>query len=88
MNGLSVMLGKKAQTVDSIVAGDLGAMTKLTVTMTGDTLCKKDAPIFLRRIEFPVPCFEQAILPVNKGEEDKIMAGLNRLRDEDPTLTS
>lgn len=86
VNGLSVMVGKKSQPADSIVAGDLGAMTKLQVTMTGDTLCKKDHPIFLRRIEFPVPSFEQAILPVNKGEEDKIMSGLNRLRDEDPTF--
>lgn len=86
VNGLSVMVGKKATPVDSIVAGDLGAMTKLQVTMTGDTLCKKESPIYLRRIEFPVPCFEQAILPVKKGEEDKIMAGLNRLRDEDPTF--
>lgn len=71
VNGLSVMLGKKSQTVDSISAGDLGAMTKLSVTMTGDTLCKKESPIFLRRIEFPVPSFEQAILPVNKGEEEQ-----------------
>ncbi len=86
VNGLSIMIGKKSQPADSIVAGDLGAMTKLQVTMTGDTLCKKDSPIYLRRIEFPVPSFQQAILPVNKGEEDKIMAGLNRLRDEDPTF--
>ncbi len=86
VNGLCVMVGKKSIPADNITAGDIGAMTKLQVTMTGDTLCRKETVIHLEPIEFPVPCFQQAILPVNQGEEDKIMGGLNRLRDEDPTF--
>lgn len=86
VNALSMMLGKKTSPVEEISAGDIGALTKLTGTGTGDTLCHKDKILKLERPEFPVPCFSMAIYPVKKGEEDKIMSGLHRLQDEDPTF--
>ena len=86
VNGLSWVFGKKTTAMDSISAGDIGAMTKLGVTMTGDTLCRKDKVLTLERPQFPIPSFSMAILPKKKGEEDKIMSGLNRLKDEDPTF--
>ncbi len=81
------MIGKKQKSVDEVGAGDIGAVTKLLLTVTNDTLCEKTNIIKLPQIKFPVPCLSMGIVPVVKGEEDKIMAGLNRLRDEDPVFS-
>lgn len=87
ITGIYTLLGKKTINLDSIQAGDIGALTKLGPTVTGDTLCQKEKSLVLPRPEFPVPCFSMAIQPTKKGEEDKIMSGLQRLREEDPTFT-
>jgi elongation factor G len=62
-------------------------VTKLMVTTTNDTLCERGKVLVLPQIAFPVPCLSMAILPKVKGEEDKIMAGLNKLKDEDPVFS-
>lgn len=84
---LYVLRGKKQIEVDKLVAGDIGAVTKLAVTGTGDTLCSKSNPIILPAIDFPHPKLTLAILPKAKGDEEKISAGLNKLLEEDPTFT-
>ncbi len=86
VNGLSKMVGKKTQPVEELAAGDIGALMKLSATMTGDTLCRKDKPLTLSGINLPVPSFVMAFMPREKGDDEKIMAGLNRLQDEDPTF--
>lgn len=78
-----VMRGKKQISVDQISAGDIGAVAKLLVTTTNDTLCDRSQPLVLPKINFPVPCLSMSIQPTKKGEEDKIMQGLNKLKDED-----
>jgi elongation factor G len=78
-----MMLGKKQMPADQIGTGDIGAVTKLMVTTTNDTLCDRSRVLTLPPINFPVPCLSMAILPKVKGEEDKIMSGLNKLKDED-----
>lgn len=83
---LFTMCGKKQFPADRIVAGDIGAVTKLALTVTNDTLCEKSYPVVLKKIVFPVPCLTLAIIPKAKGEEDKIAAGLTRLSEEDPTF--
>ena len=83
---LSIMVGKKQVNVDKIMAGDIGAVTKLASTSTNDTLCDRSRTVILEPITFPVPCLSMAILAKAKGEEEKIMAGLHKLRDEDPTF--
>ncbi len=84
--GLAVMVGKKQVGVDKIVAGDIGAVTKLVSTVTNDTLCDRARVVTLEPISFPVPCLSMAIHAKAKGDEEKIMAGLVKLRDEDPTF--
>jgi len=86
IGSLFVIMGKKQISVDAIGLGDIGAVTKLNFTNTNDTLCEKARPVILPRIVFPVPCLTLAIIPKVKGEEDKIAAGLNKLREEDPTF--
>ena len=82
-----MLLGKKQLSAEKVVAGDIGAVTKLLATTTNDTLCEHDNPLILPQIKFPVPCLSMAILPKAKGEEDKIVSGLHKLVDEDPVFS-
>lgn len=81
--GLNYQNGKKQMSTETIVAGDIGAIAKLNDTKTLDTLCVKDDPIKITAPEMPVPVLTLAIVPVNKGDEEKIMQGLIRMQDED-----
>src|SRR5690606_10501030 len=83
---LFLIKGKTQIPVDELSAGDLGAVAKLQVTKTNDTLCTKGSPCLLQGIEFPNPKFTLAVVAKSKGDEDKISGGLSRLVDEDPTL--
>lgn len=76
--------GKKSIEVDSICTGDIGAVSKLTDTLTCDTLSAA-GDLALAAIEFPRTCYSRAIV-AKGGNEDKISTGLARLRDEDPCL--
>ncbi len=80
------MRGKNQEQLDEVVAGDIGAAAKLVHTVTGDTLADKDAPMVLPTIEPPEPLLPKAIAPKTKGDEDKLMFGLQRLIEEDPAL--
>ncbi|MGE4282370.1 MAG: elongation factor G [Clostridia bacterium] len=84
---LYILRGKKQIEVDKITAGDIGAVTKLANTNTGDTLCALSNPIILEGIDFPEPAISLAITPRAKGDEEKIGSGLHRLVEEDPTLS-
>lgn len=81
-----MMCGKKQLDVKYIGAGDIGAIPKLTATNTGDTLCSPARKVVLNTIEYPVPTLTMAIVPKNKGDEDKIAQGILRLCEEDPTI--
>lgn len=82
-----MMRGKNLITVDKLEAGDIGAMAKLQFTNTGDTLCDQSAPVKFESIDFPKPCIFLAVTAKKQGEDDKIISGLNRLKEEDPTMT-
>ena len=81
------MQGKKSIEVTEVICGDIGAISKLTDTKTGDTLCDAKNLITAKGIEFAQPCYAMAIAPKVKGQEEKIATGLNRLGDEDLTFT-
>lgn len=80
------VVGKKQIDIKELVAGDIGAIPKLTETNTGDTLCSPIRKVTLDSIDYPTPTLTMAILPKNKGDEDKIAQGLIRLCEEDPTI--
>ncbi len=69
-----------------MVAGDIGAMPRLKVTATGDTLSNADSTIMLEPIKFPIPVMSRAILPKTRADEEKISNALHRMIEEDPTL--
>ncbi|MBE6043383.1 elongation factor G [Clostridium thermopalmarium] len=78
--------GKEQIPTSEIIAGDIGAVTKLQFTTTGDTLCEKEDCKVFEEIKFPKPVMSMAIVPKAKGDEEKISSGLNKLLDEDPTF--
>ncbi len=81
------MCGKKQTEAEYIGAGDIGAVAKLTGALTGDTLCAPARPVILDGVDFPKPSLSMAVIPVNKGDEEKISQGLQRLSEEDPSMT-
>jgi len=83
---LFTMLGKNQQTVPQVAAGDIGAVAKLSVTTTGDTLCAREHPVMLPGIEFPKASFGMAIQPQAKSDLDKMSTVLPRICEEDPSL--
>lgn len=82
-----MLSGKKQIEAKRIKAGDIGCVAKLEGTKTGDTLCATGKNIILTGIEFPKPVLSLAVKAVKKGDEEKIMSGLMKLADEDPTFT-
>ena len=82
------MRGKAQEPVTQIVAGDIGAVAKLSDTDTGNTLCSKDHPLILEAAEFPKPTLSIAVYPKTKADMDKLGPALSRLTEEDPTLST
>ncbi len=78
--------GKKNTEVSEISCGDIGAVSKLVDTRTGDTLCAQGSVVELDGIPFAAPCYSMAIAPKVKGGEEKIASGLSRMREEDLTF--
>lgn len=84
---LFVLQGKKQVEQSVIKAGDIGAVAKLDKTKTGDTLCATGKDIILTGIDFPAPVLSMAVKPKAKGDEEKIVSGLMKLVEEDPTFS-
>lgn len=83
---LFVMLGKEQVSVDSLHAGDIGAVAKMGEALTGDSLCAKDHVLTMRGPNFPSPLYSVAIYPKTKGDTAKMGSTLSRICEEDPTL--
>jgi len=86
LGGLFFLRGKNQIETSEIVAGDIGATSKLNYTQTGDTLCDKGNQTLYPTISYPQPTLFMAVEPKNKGDEEKIGTSLNKLTDEDPTF--
>ncbi|MFH1059684.1 MAG: elongation factor G [Pseudomonadota bacterium] len=80
------MTGKNQKTVSEALPGDIVAIPKLKETTTGDTLCDEKAPIIFAPIEALPASITFAIEAKEKGDEEKVFAGINKLLEEDPTL--
>ena len=80
------MNGKNAISTPQVEAGDIGALTKLAATQTGDTLCDRDASIQLAGIDFPNSVLSYAIRPTREGDDEKLMTALTRMSEEDPVF--
>jgi len=81
------LVGKDRTDCRGAAAGDIVAAVKLRETHTGDTLTDKSRPVKLSPPDFPLPVAGECIRAKNKGDEEKMAVGLNRLHEEDPTLS-
>jgi len=71
---------------DVIGAGDIGAAVGFKDIKTGDTLCAEDAPIVLESMEFPEPVIGVSVEPKTQKDNEKMIAALLKLAEEDPTF--
>jgi elongation factor G len=78
--------GKEHLNTDEVGAGDIGAVGKLSATITGDTLSDETRPVVVPPIEFPAPAYAAAVSPKTKADLDKMGQALARLAEEDPSL--
>jgi elongation factor G len=83
---LYVLRGKEQLEVTELHAGDIGAIGKLSNTVTGDTLSAKVLPVEYERMEISKPYTYQRFKTRNKGDDDKVSQALGKLMDEDLTL--
>ena len=79
--------GKERTDATEIVAGDIGGLLKLKDTHTNDSLVDKSVKYKFPPIDLPEPLVSVAISAKQKGDEDKIAVGLNKLREEDVSFT-
>lgn len=86
INRIYVLRGKEQIEVTELHAGDIGALGKLSDTITGDTLSTKATPVTYDRIESSTPYTNQRFKTKNKGDDDKVSQALAKLMDEDLTL--
>lgn len=85
MAQLYVCAGANREKVDELRAGDIGCTVKLKDVKTGNTLNGKDCENRFNFIKYPNPKYTRAIKPVNEADTEKMMAVLNRMREEAPT---
>jgi len=84
---LTTSRGKAQEIATEIPTGDIGAVTKLANTHTGDTLAgTKDVATPLASITFPDPCYTVAVIPKSQADLDKMGNALSRIIEEDRTL--
>jgi elongation factor G len=87
MSGLHIQRGKEQIPAKVIHAGDIGSVSKLTVSATGDTFSDKAHPLMVPAPKYPAALYRVAIHPKSQGDAAKISPTLTRLCEEDMTLT-
>ncbi|MGL4762091.1 MAG: elongation factor G [Sarcina sp.] len=80
------MHANSREEIESLEAGEIGAVIGLKNTTTGDTLCSEKEPIILESMDFPEPVISVAIEPKTKASQEKMGLALAKLAEEDPTF--
>jgi elongation factor G len=80
------MHANKKEEIQEISAGDIGAIVGIKDGSTGDTLCDKDRPIILEKIDIPAPVISASVEPKNKADYDKMTQALRKMVQEDPSF--
>ena len=83
---LMFMHANSREDVDVIRAGDIAAVVGPKNLKTGDTICDPEHPVVLESMDFPEPVIRIAVEPKSKADRDKLMNGLVKLAEEDPTF--
>ncbi len=83
---LYALRGNNRDALEQGVFGDIIAVAKLKDTKTNDTL-GATGDVAVKAIVYPDPMMEFNLTCKNKGEEDKLGVAVDKLIDEDPTLS-
>lgn len=87
LGSMLALRGKEREPLSSVVCGDIVAVPKLKDTHTGDTLSDPKHPAWLPAIEVPPPMMSLVLKPASKHDEDKLKTAIDRVLEEDPTLS-
>ena len=83
---LYTLCGKKQTELTEATAGDIVVASKISAN-TGNTLCDSSRIVEFGEMEFPRPCYSMTVKAKAQGDEAKISTSIQRLIEEDPTLT-
>jgi elongation factor G len=83
---IATPFGKNLQPVTEIRTGDIGAVSKLKDTLTGDTLCEKATCVIVQGIAPPEPSIAYAISAKTRNDEDRLSVALTKILEEDRSL--
>ena len=87
LHALQSIAGHATAPATTVAAGDFVAVPRLNGTRTGDTLAPKGQPVVVPAPALPTPALQVAVKPATRADDDKLMSALQRLCDEDPSLT-
>lgn len=76
----------KREEVPELEAGDIGAVVGLKDPMTGDTICDENSIVLLEKIDIPAPVISTSVEPKSKTDYEKMVIGLRKLMQEDPSF--
>ena len=79
-------LGAQLREVETCIAGDIAALTKLGSAETGDTISAAGDPLLLSCWNLPDPLLPVAVVAHSRGDEDALVKTLAKLVAADPTL--
>ena len=82
------MHSNKQEAIDTLSAGDIGAVIGFKLAQTGDTIGNESFQVLLENIEFPEPVISVAIEPKTMSDRDKLKSVLEILSKEDPTFVA
>jgi len=81
------MHANKRERIDVAGPGSIVGIIGLKESSTGETLCSRDYPVLLEKIEFYKPVISIAIEPKTHADQEKFDEVLEKFIAEDPTLT-
>jgi len=81
-----MLANRREERLEEAGPGEIVALSGLTHTVTGDTLCDAAAPILLEPMHFPPTVISMAIEPRSQADRDRLAAALAKLAREDPTF--
>ena len=80
------MHANKREEIETLHAGEIGAVVGLKATLTGDTLASEKDQVILERMDFPDPVISVAVEPKTKADQEKMGIALGKLAQEDPSF--
>ncbi len=87
LHGLQSIAGHTTAPATAAAAGDFVAVPRLNGARTGDTLARKGQPVVVSPPALPPAALQVAVKPATRADDDKLMSALQRLCDEDPSLS-